>query len=110
MGLLTTIPYRRHQGRFVGKGELLPFSPVALDIAFMVQQQLNILEELKDLTYNVNGDDGFILTGCYDAMKPIGENTINKALRKMGYDTKTDLCGHRFRTLECSALIESALA
>lgn len=73
----------------------------------MVQQQLNILEELKDLTYDVNGGDGFILAGCYDVMKPTSENTITKALRKMGYDTKTDLCGHRFRTLACSALIES---
>ncbi|MBA0219888.1 hypothetical protein H0248_21580, partial [Pectobacterium brasiliense] len=54
-----------------------PFSPVALDIAFVVQQQLNILKELKTLTYDVNGDDGFILTGCYDAMKPMSENTIN---------------------------------
>lgn len=72
----------------------------------MVQQQLNILKELKDLTYNVNG---FILTGCYDAMKPTSENTINKALCKMGYDTKTDLYGHDFLTLACSALIESGI-
>ena len=35
------------------------------------------------------------------------ENTINKALRKMGYDTTQDICGHGFRTLACSALIES---
>ncbi len=39
----------------------------------------------------------------------MSENTINKALRKMGYDTKTDLCGHGFRTLACSALIESGI-
>ncbi|WP_426596338.1 tyrosine-type recombinase/integrase [Pectobacterium brasiliense] len=75
----------------------------------LCDQALAILEELKDLTYDVNGDDGFILTGCYDAMKPMSENTINKALRKMGYDTKTDLCGHGFRTLACSALIESGI-
>ncbi|KHS68227.1 hypothetical protein RC77_11465 [Pectobacterium brasiliense] len=75
----------------------------------MVQQQLNVLEELKDLTYYVNGGDGFILAGCYDVMKPTSENTITKALYKMGYDTKTDLYGHRFRTLACSALIESGI-
>ncbi|WP_174865944.1 tyrosine-type recombinase/integrase [Pectobacterium polaris] len=75
----------------------------------LCDQALAILEELKDLTYDVNGDGGFILTGCYDAMKPMSENTINKALRKMGYDTKTDLCGHGFRTLACSALIESGI-
>lgn len=27
----------------------------------------------------------------------------------MGYDTKQDICGHGFRTLACSALIESGL-
>lgn len=37
------------------------------------------------------------------------ENMINKALRKMGYDTTQDICGHGFRTLACSALIESGL-
>lgn len=37
------------------------------------------------------------------------ENMINKALRKMGYDTTQDICGHGFRALACSALIESGL-
>ena len=39
----------------------------------------------------------------------MSENTINKALRKMGYDAAQDICGHGFRTLACSALIESGL-
>lgn len=72
-------------------------------------QALAIVEELKNLCYEVYSKGGFIFTGYYDAMKPMSENTINKALRKMGYDTKTDLCGHGFRTLACSALIESGL-
>ena len=37
----------------------------------------------------------------------MSENTINKALRVMGYDTKVDVCSHGFRTMACSALIES---
>lgn len=37
----------------------------------------------------------------------MSENTINKALRKMGFDTRTDICGHGFRTMACSAIIES---
>ncbi len=37
------------------------------------------------------------------------ENIINKALGKMGYDATQDICGHGFRTLACSALIESVL-
>lgn len=42
-------------------------------------------------------------------MTTLFENTSSKALRKMGYDTTQDICGHGFRTLACSALIESGL-
>jgi len=73
-------------------------------------RQANVLlAEIKQLTYEDGNDDGFIFTGSYDSFKPMSENTINKALRKMGYDTKQDICGHGFRTLACSALIESGL-
>jgi integrase len=41
--------------------------------------------------------------------KPMTENTINKALRVIGYDTKTEICGHGFRSIACSALNESGL-
>lgn len=41
--------------------------------------------------------------------EPMSENTVNKALRVMGYDTKTEVCGHGFRTMACSSLIESGL-
>lgn len=37
----------------------------------------------------------------------MSENTVNNALRVMGYDTTTELCGHGFRTMACSALLES---
>ncbi|ENQ3942085.1 hypothetical protein UQ69_21615, partial [Shigella sonnei] len=42
-------------------------------------------------------------TGC------VHINTVNKALRVMGYDTTQDVCGHGFRAMACSALIESGL-
>ena len=31
------------------------------------------------------------------------------ALEAMGYDTKVDICGHGFRAMACSALVESGL-
>ena len=31
------------------------------------------------------------------------------ASRTMGYDTRVDICGHGFRSMACSALIESGL-
>ncbi len=39
----------------------------------------------------------------------MNENTVNKSLRVMGYDTQVEVCGHGFRTMVCSSLIESGL-
>ena len=39
----------------------------------------------------------------------MSENTVNSALRAMGYDTKTEVCGHGFRTMARGALGESGL-
>lgn len=75
----------------------------------LCKQAMKILKEIRQLTYEEGHDDALIFTGCYDSFKPMSENTINKALRNMGYDTKQDICGHGFRTLACSALIESGL-
>ncbi|EJM5007055.1 integrase arm-type DNA-binding domain-containing protein [Salmonella enterica] len=75
----------------------------------LCKQAMRILKEIRQLTYEEGNNDGLIFTGCYDSFKPMSENTINKALRNMGYDTKQDICGHGFRTLACSALIESGL-
>ncbi|ENH0843022.1 integrase arm-type DNA-binding domain-containing protein [Escherichia coli] len=75
----------------------------------LCKQAMKILKEIRQLTYEEGQVDGLIFTGCYDSFKPMSENTINKALRNMGYDTKQDICGHGFRTLACSALIESGL-
>lgn len=75
----------------------------------LCKQAMKILKEIRQLTYEEGQDDGLIFTGCYDSFKPMSENTINKALRNMGYNTKQDICAHGFRTLACSALIESGL-
>ncbi|MGC8234487.1 tyrosine-type recombinase/integrase [Escherichia coli] len=63
---------------------------------------------LKDV-YKLSGDRDFVFIGDHDHRKPMSENTVNKALRVMGYDTKVEVCGHGFRTMACSALIESGL-
>ncbi|MBJ9145891.1 integrase arm-type DNA-binding domain-containing protein [Citrobacter braakii] len=63
---------------------------------------------LKDV-YKLSGDRNFVFIGDHDHRKPMSENTVNKALRVMGYDTKVEVCGHGFRTMACSSLIESGL-
>lgn len=69
------------------------------------KQALATLREIQKLS----GDQEIIFIGDHYAYKPMSENTINNALRKMGYDTKTEVCGHGFRSMACSALIESGL-
>ncbi|WP_131026267.1 tyrosine-type recombinase/integrase [Klebsiella variicola] len=69
------------------------------------RQALAILKQVHKLS----GDRDFVFIGDHDPSKPMSENTVNKALRVMGYDTKVEVCGHGFRTMACSSLIESGL-
>jgi len=69
------------------------------------RQALALAEQARDLT----GRFDLIFAGTSNFWKPMSENTINAALRRMGYDTKTEVCGHGFRAMACSALVESGL-
>jgi len=69
------------------------------------RQALAILKQIKVFS----GDYELIFIGDHNPRKPMSENTVNKALRVMGYDTKVEVCGHGFRTMACSSLIESGL-
>ncbi|EPT9991545.1 tyrosine-type recombinase/integrase, partial [Escherichia coli] len=57
----------------------------------------------------ISGDKELLFPGDHDATKVMSENTVNSALRAMGYDTKTEVCGHGFRTMARGALGESGL-
>ncbi|EEV6405676.1 TPA: integrase arm-type DNA-binding domain-containing protein [Escherichia coli] len=69
------------------------------------EQSIANLKQIKDIT----GNNELIFPGDHNPYKPMCENTVNKALRVMGYDTKKDICGHGFRAMACSALMESGL-
>ncbi|ELY2785295.1 tyrosine-type recombinase/integrase [Klebsiella variicola] len=69
------------------------------------EQAIAILKRIKD----ISGDGELVFPGDHNPYKPMCENTVNKALRLMGYDTKQDICGHGFRAMACSALMESGL-
>ncbi|HHX8138401.1 TPA: tyrosine-type recombinase/integrase [Escherichia coli] len=69
------------------------------------EQSIAIRKQIKDIT----GNNELIFPGDHNPYKPMCENTVNKALRVMGYDTKKDICGHGFRAMACSALMESGL-
>ncbi|MFA5631460.1 MAG: integrase arm-type DNA-binding domain-containing protein [Porticoccaceae bacterium] len=91
------LPDVRHstRGSKMGDSHLVPLSP----------QAMTLLESIHHLT----GNGELVFPGDHDERKPMSENTVNKALRLMGYDTQADVCGHGFRTMACSALTESGL-
>lgn len=66
-------------------------------------QAMKILEEIE----KISGESEFVFHSIRNLNKPMSENTINKALRVIGYSTKNDVCAHGFRTMACSALNES---
>lgn len=74
-------------------------------LVLLSRQALIILGKIKSMS----GNRELIFIGDHDPCKPMSENTVNKALRVMGYDTRVEVCGHGFRTMACSSLIESGL-
>ncbi|CAD5830194.1 TPA: tyrosine-type recombinase/integrase [Escherichia coli] len=74
-------------------------------IVLLSRQAVSIVKQLRELS------------GSYDVVFPnerntkgvMSENTVNKALRLMGYNTQEDVTGHGFRATACSSLMESGL-
>ncbi|PLY36041.1 integrase [Pectobacterium carotovorum] len=68
-------------------------------------QTIDILKQIRE----ISGDQELLFPSIRNPSKPMSENTVNKALRLMEYNTKEDVCGHGFRAMACSALVESGL-
>ncbi|CAB3661033.1 tyrosine-type recombinase/integrase [Paraburkholderia rhynchosiae] len=64
-------------------------------------QAVEILRELHALT----GHGTYVFPGR-DPKKPMSEAAVNAALRRMGYDTKTEITGHGFRAMARTILHE----
>lgn len=60
----------------------------------LADQALAMLEELKPLT----GHGKFCFPGMQNRDRPMSENTINAALRRLGYNTQSDQSAHGFRS------------
>lgn len=65
-----------------------------LHVVPVAPQALAILEELRPLT----GEGRYCFPGMQNRDRPMSENTINAALRRMGYDTQTEHTAHGFRS------------
>ncbi|WP_233878978.1 tyrosine-type recombinase/integrase [Paraburkholderia flagellata] len=64
-------------------------------------QAVAILRELHALT----GQRPYVFPGR-DPRKPMSEAAVNAALRRMGYDTRTEITGHGFRAMARTILHE----
>lgn len=67
----------------------------------LASQAVLILRELHALT----GHRGYVFPGR-DPKLPMSDAAVNAALRRMGYDTKTEITGHGFRAMARTILHE----
>lgn len=66
------------------------------------RQSIAILRELHMLT----GDNELMFPAIGPGARAISENTLNSSLRRLGYDTKTEMCAHGLRAMASSCLHE----
>jgi len=66
------------------------------------RQAVEILRELHPLS----GHGEYVFMGGHSPLKPMSESAINAALKRMGYDTKTQITGHGFRAMARTILHE----
>ena len=99
-----TIPATREaidKVRFSGRGAKMR-TPHIVPLS---RQAIAILKQIQELSGHLD----LVFPGDHNPYKPMSENTTNRALRLMGYDTKTEICGHGLRAMACSVLVESDL-
>lgn len=65
-------------------------------------QAVAILSELHPLT----GHGEFVFPGERSRDRPMSNNTLNAALRRLGYDTSSEITGHGFRAMARTILDE----
>lgn len=65
-------------------------------------QAIDLLKEIHPLS----GHGEFVFQGGHDPKKAMSEAAINAALRRMGYDTQTQITGHGFRAMARTILHE----
>lgn len=68
----------------------------------LATQVVEILRELHALT----GDGQYVFPGARSTDRPMSEAAINAALRRLGYDTRTEITGHGFRAMARTILHE----
>ncbi len=65
-------------------------------------QAVALLRELHALT----GQGRYVFPGARTALRPMSEAAVNGALKRLGYDTRTEITGHGFRAMARTILHE----
>jgi len=65
-------------------------------------QAVQILRELHALT----GHGRYVFPGARSILRPMSDAAVNAALRRLGYDTRTEITGHGFRAMARTILHE----
>lgn len=73
----------------------------AVHIVPLSTQAVNILKEIKQ----INGNGKYVFPGLRSTDRPMSENTVNAALRRLGYE-KEQMTGHGFRSMASTILHE----
>ncbi|OZI43178.1 tyrosine-type recombinase/integrase [Bordetella genomosp. 4] len=68
----------------------------------LASQAVSILRELHSLT----GNGRYVFPGARSHERPMSGAAINAALRRLGYDTRTEITGHGFRAMARTILHE----
>ena len=74
----------------------------AVHIVPLCKQAIAILKEIQPLTGHVR----YVFPGVRTSERPMSENTINAALRRLGY-TNDEMTGHGFRSMASTLLNEN---
>lgn len=70
----------------------------------LVPLATQVVATLREL-YALTGHGRYVLPGR-DPQKPMSEAAVNAALRRLGYDTRTEITGHGFRAMARTILHE----
>lgn len=62
--------------------------------------------EILEIIYHVSSGGEYVFQGLHSSKRPMSEAAINLALKRMGYDTNTQITGHGFRAMARTVLHE----
>ncbi|HEX2671171.1 MAG TPA: integrase arm-type DNA-binding domain-containing protein [Polyangiaceae bacterium] len=79
----------------MGDAHIVPLAPQAVEILLRLQ--------------TITGDGRYVFPSLRTRARPLSDNAINAALRRLGYG-KEEMCGHGFRALASTCLNEQGYA